>query len=275
MWCLMCIHMWILIYIYTHLCIHRTPSRCLPGWVYWPSTRLARSPREVCIYIYGYIYIYTHTSVCIATPLLTLQNACFGRRQNGHAHRGKLPTPPAAARRQERRRGKKQWANLRHALALDTRPRHSWGVVAGEPEPWIRSFRLHQLLLADKSEDAVRSNGLVITRYGFTLKLYCGSQSSFYCPPPTWKAYPIAILLHGHCAIYAHSTDPPFYAIHHTILGMAISCKGQAMGQPKTRTSLRHTPKTLLGLTKGSFRLHQLLLANKSDDAVRKAMSRP
>ena len=47
-------------------------------------------------------------------------------------------------------------------------------------------------------------------------------------PPPTCKAYPIAILLHAHCAIYALPPTPLLYAIHHTILVMAISCKGQA-----------------------------------------------
>jgi len=47
-------------------------------------------------------------------------------------------------------------------------------------------------------------------------------------PPPTCKAYPIALLLRDHCAIYAPLPTPPLYAIHHTILVMAISCKGQS-----------------------------------------------
>ena len=48
-------------------------------------------------------------------------------------------------------------------------------------------------------------------KYCFSAKLYCGSQSSVYPPPPpTSKAYPIAILLHAHCAIYAPPTEPPF-----------------------------------------------------------------
>ena len=51
-------------------------------------------------------------------------------------------------------------------------------------------------------------------------------------PPSTCKAYPIAILLHDHCAIYALPPTSLSYAIHHTILVMAISCKGQlAAGQ--------------------------------------------
>jgi len=70
---------------------------------------------------------------------------------------------------------------------------------------------------------------LAFTRYCFTSKLYCESLSSFY-PPPTCKAYPIAILLHDHCAIYAPPLTPLLYAIHHTALVMAISCsKGFAL----------------------------------------------
>jgi len=44
---------------------------------------------------------------------------------------------------------------------------------------------------------------------------------------PTCKAYPIAILLHDHCAIHAPPPTPPLNTKHHTILAMAISCKGQ------------------------------------------------
>jgi len=49
-------------------------------------------------------------------------------------------------------------------------------------------------------------------------------------PPPTCKTYLIAILLQDHCAIYAPPPTLPFYAMHHTILVMAISCKGQEPG---------------------------------------------
>jgi len=48
-------------------------------------------------------------------------------------------------------------------------------------------------------------------------------------PPPTFKAYRIAVLLQGHGAIYAPPTDPPppFFALHHTILIRPKSWKGQ------------------------------------------------
>jgi len=47
-------------------------------------------------------------------------------------------------------------------------------------------------------------------------------------PSPTRKAYPMAILLHDHCGVYAPPPTSPLYAIHHTILAMSISWKGQA-----------------------------------------------
>jgi len=50
-------------------------------------------------------------------------------------------------------------------------------------------------------------------------------------PHPACKAYPIAILLHGHCAIYAPPQAPLLDTIYHTILVMAISCKGQSASQ--------------------------------------------
>jgi len=68
---------------------------------------------------------------------------------------------------------------------------------------------------------------LALTIDCFISKLYCGSPSSLYSHPPTCKAYPIAILLHAHCAIYAPPPTPLVYAIHNTLLVMAISCKGQ------------------------------------------------
>jgi len=49
-------------------------------------------------------------------------------------------------------------------------------------------------------------------------------------PPPTCNARTIAMLLHVYCAIYDAPPTPLLYAIHHTILAMAISCKGQASG---------------------------------------------
>jgi len=50
-------------------------------------------------------------------------------------------------------------------------------------------------------------------------------------PPPTCIARTIAILLHVYCAIYDAPPTPLVYAMHHTILVIAILCKGQATAQ--------------------------------------------
>jgi len=50
-------------------------------------------------------------------------------------------------------------------------------------------------------------------------------------PPPTCTARTNAILLHVYCARYDAPPTPPLYAIHYTILVMAISCKGQVITQ--------------------------------------------
>jgi len=67
---------------------------------------------------------------------------------------------------------------------------------------------------------------LAFTRYSFTPKLSCTSQSFLYCP------------FHLHCPDYCNTIarlmrniqpppDPLVYAVHHTTLVVAISCKGQ------------------------------------------------
>ena len=66
---------------------------------------------------------------------------------------------------------------------------------------------------------------MAFTRYCFTLQLLFRNQS---VPAHTCTARTIAILLHVFCARYDASTrPPPFYAIHYTILVIAISCRGQ------------------------------------------------
>ena len=46
-------------------------------------------------------------------------------------------------------------------------------------------------------------------------------------PAPTCIAHPGVILVHGYWAVHPPPSDLPFYAIHHTILVITISCKGQ------------------------------------------------
>jgi len=67
---------------------------------------------------------------------------------------------------------------------------------------------------------------LAFPRYCFT-RLLCTNQSSVYCPLPS----ALPALLQYYCTSSTQHTTPPrppfVYAIHHTILVMAISCEGQ------------------------------------------------
>jgi len=70
---------------------------------------------------------------------------------------------------------------------------------------------------------------LAFTRWCFTLRLSYKNQCLF-CPPAC-IARTVAIVLHDYCAMYdAPPPNPLLYAIDHTILVMAISCKGQVGG---------------------------------------------
>ena len=71
------------------------------------------------------------------------------------------------------------------------------------------------------------SSRLSLYKILFHFKAVLWSISSFYCYPPACNAYNIAILSHAHCTIHVPPPTLPLYAIHHTILMMAISCKGQ------------------------------------------------
>jgi len=94
---------------------------------------------------------------------------------------------------------------------------------------------------------------LAFTRYCFTSKLHCESLSFLCCPPQTCNAYPVAILLHAHCAMYAPPPTLPVYAIHHTILVMAISCKGQSLLQCTPRSYHTHQLSNRVGETTRNY----------------------
>jgi len=94
---------------------------------------------------------------------------------------------------------------------------NSQAVSTGSPEAFSSAQGLrHQ----------VSVKRLSLCKILFRLKALLWESIALYSPP-TCKAYAIAILLHAHCAIYAHPPTPDCYAIHHTILVMAMSCKGQ------------------------------------------------
>jgi len=68
---------------------------------------------------------------------------------------------------------------------------------------------------------------LASTRYCFTSELYCESQLSFYCPLHLQSLPYCNTIARVLCNIRPPPPNPPVYAMHHTILVMAISCKGQ------------------------------------------------
>ena len=64
-------------------------------------------------------------------------------------------------------------------------------------------------------------------------------------PPPTCIAHPGAMLLHNHWTVYDPPSDLPFVccAIHHNILVITISCRGQdvPVSYPCRRRCCRRT----------------------------------
>ena len=75
--------------------------------------------------------------------------------------------------------------------------------------------------------DYIGVSGVGLYKRLFHFKALLWESIILSLPSPTCKAYPIALLLHVHCAINASPPTSPYYAIHHTILVMEISCKGQ------------------------------------------------
>ena len=53
-----------------------------------------------------------------------------------------------------------------------------------------------------------RVSGVSLCMRWFCFKSLLRGSIILISPPPTCKAYPIATLLHDHCAIYAPPTDP-------------------------------------------------------------------
>jgi len=97
---------------------------------------------------------------------------------------------------------------------------------------------------------------------GIVLRLLCTKQSSlFVLPPPTCIAHTIAILLHVYCAIYDAPPAPLVYATHHTILVIAISCKGQVT-TPTVRI-VEAVPAASTTLYTGTFLLDESLMPTR------------
>ena len=72
-------------------------------------------------------------------------------------------------------------------------------------------------------------DGLTFTRDSFTSRLLCTNQPCFHSPLPS----ALPTMVQYYCACIGHyksSLTVRLYAIHHAILVIPISCKGQLMG---------------------------------------------
>jgi len=83
--------------------------------------------------------------------------------------------------------------------------------------------------------------------------------------PSICIAHTIAILLHAKCAIYDSHPTLLVYAIHHTILAVAISCKGQTVLPLLVYTPIRTVETDLRGRT---------VVESKASDGVQYAGAR-
>jgi len=140
---------------------------------------------------------------------------------------------------------------------------------AAEPRPAVQSWIKHGLTRGSIC-------WLAFTRYCFTSELYCGSQSSFYCPPPTGKAYPIAIPLHDHCSIYAPPHRPPCcmpYTRQDWWWQYCVRAKLLSPGQQFNRESNTMQCYLLVGLTRNPNPLSWVLGLSVQNTRVRLYLS--
>jgi len=113
------------------------------------------------------------------------------------------------------------------------RPRRLPPLLALEPlrlYALARDRRARVGLLSTRRRGVGLAGGaLAFTRYSFTWGLVCRNQPSFQSPGP--PALPI--LVQYYCTINGQYTTPlptsRVYALHHTILVITISCKGQVV----------------------------------------------
>jgi len=75
-----------------------------------------------------------------------------------------------------------------------------------------------------------RGLGLGLYKILFYFEAFVHESIILLLPTPTCIARTIAMLLHVYCAIYEAPPTHLLYAMHTTILVMAISCKGQPPG---------------------------------------------
>jgi len=90
--------------------------------------------------------------------------------------------------------------------------------------------------LAGQHRRRIHPHGALLGLYKILFRFKAVLWESLH-PPFICKAYPITILLHDHWAIYALLPTLLLYAVSHTILVMAISCKGQCPARRSDSTA--------------------------------------
>jgi len=91
--------------------------------------------------------------------------------------------------------------------------------------PRRRDIYLH--LTLSLSRYLLTCSTLAFTRYSFNFDAFVCESIILLLPSPPAMPTLLHILLHDYCAIYDPLPTPLLHAIDHTILVMAISCKGQ------------------------------------------------
>jgi len=117
-----------------------------------------------------------------------------------------------------------------HALGLNPTPfTFNWFIKEATPTSATRKVRR----AVERESDCVadrhgrRGWSLVLYKILFYFAAFVHESSIPSLPPSSCAAHTVAILLQYYCALYNAPPTALLYAIHHTILLMAISCKGQ------------------------------------------------
>ena len=181
---------------------------------------------DIGIHICVYIYTHTHTHICTHTHMYT----------NMYIYRSKRPsTPPLRARRSAPPIKRSMRASSPpRVVRRSSPPPDSTDSSAAAPRPRRTRARRRSggSPFCSRSSRGRPTCALAFTGYCFTLKLYCGSQSSFHCPPPLLQSLSYCNTIARPMRNMQPPTAPLLYAIHHTILAIAISCKGRRVRGP-------------------------------------------
>ena len=123
----------------------------------------------------------------------------------------------------------------------------------------LRDPRVRRACVRRAWRGVLRAGLLIVWRLQdiVLLRGLCARINDLVSAPPTRIAHTIALRLHDYCAIYGPPPPPLVHAIHHTILVMAISCKGQLIVECALRGSVIPDPQARLRVEVGVKRMRQ------------------